>query len=168
MEGPIWLFFAGMGVLGAAGVAFSRNVLHSAFGLLFALFSVCAMYAMLGADYLAATQVIVYVGGILVLVVFGVMMTHRIEAEHLREEIVQPVAAAIAALVVFGLSITVIVNEAWPLLDPLPEVTPTTKEVGRGFLTDFLYPFEFASVLLLMAMIGAAMITRERRSEEDE
>jgi len=62
----------------------------------------------------------------------------------------------------------VVVTEAWPLLEPLPEITPTTKEIGRGFLTEFLYPFEFASVLLLMAMIGAAMITRERRSEEDE
>ena len=168
MEFPIWLFFAGIGVLGAGAVAFARNVVHCAFGLLFALFSVAAMYAMMGADYLAVTQVIVYVGGILVLVVFGVMMTHRIEAASLREEIVQPVAAGLAALVVFGLAITTVVNEAWPLLDPVPEAEGTTREIGRQFLTDYLYPFEFASVLLLLAMIGAAMLTRERRTDDSE
>lgn len=168
MEFPIWLFFAGIGVLGAGAVAFARNVVHCAFGLLFSLFAVAAMYAMLGADYLAFTQVIVYVGGILVLVVFGVMMTHRIEAASLRDEIVQPVAAGFAALVVFGLSIATIVNEAWPLLDPVPAAEPTTREIGRSFLTDFLYPFEFASVLLLVAMIGAAMLTRERRTDDSE
>ena len=167
MEGPIWLFFAGMGAIGAAAVAFSRNVLHCAYGLLFALLSVCAMYAMLGADFLAATQVIVYVGGILVLVVFGVMMTHRVETASLREEVVQPVAAGIAALVVFALSVTVVVNEAWPVLADIRAVEPTTKDIGKSFLTDFLYPFEFASVLLLMAMIGAAMLTRERRGEDE-
>ena len=166
MELPIWMLLAGIGVAGAAGVAFARNVVHCAFGLLFALISVSALYAMLGADFLAVTQVIVYVGGILVLVVFGVMMTHQIEAASLREEIVQPVAAAAAALLVFALSIVTIVNEAWPLLDPVPEAEPTTRLVGKAFLTDFLYPFEFASVLLLVAMIGAAMITRERREDD--
>lgn len=166
MEFPIWMFFAGMGALGAGAVAFARNVVHCAFGLLFALLSVCAMYAMLGADFLAVTQVVVYVGGILVLVVFGVMMTHRIEASSLRTELVQPLAASIAAILVFGLSIVTIVNEAWPLLTQPNPAEPTTAPIGRAFLTDFLYPFEFASVLLLMAMLGAAMLTREKPSDD--
>lgn len=165
MEFPIWMFFAGMGALGAGAVAFARNVVHCAFGLLFALLGVCAMYAMLGADFLAVTQVIVYVGGILVLVVFGVMMTHRIEAESLRTELVQPLAAALAALMVFGLAVATIVTEAWPLLTEPNAAEPTTREIGRSFLTDFLYPFEFASVLLLVAMLGAAMLTREKADD---
>jgi len=162
MEFPIWMALAGMGVLGAGAVAFARNVVHCAFGLLFALISVSAMYAMLGADFLAVTQVIVYVGGILVLVVFGVMMTHKVEASSLRTELVQPFAATLAALMVFGLSILTVVNEAWPLLAEPNPAEPTTEAIGRSFLTDFLYPFEFASVLLLIAMIGAAMLTREK------
>ena len=86
----IWYLFAAMTAAGAMAVAFSKNVVHCGYALLFALLGVCAMYACLGADFLAATQVIVYVGGILVLVLFGVMMTHRIQASDLREEIIQP------------------------------------------------------------------------------
>ena len=164
MEAVIWLLLAGMGVVGAGTVALSRNIVHCAYGLLFALLSVSAMYAMLGADFLPITQVIVYVGGILVLVVFGVMMTHRIEATHLRQEIVQPVAALVAALFVFGLSFSMVVNEAWPLLEQVSDPEPSIRLLGRAFLTDYLFPFEFASVLLLLAMMGAAMLTRERRS----
>lgn len=168
MDGWIWMLFAAMGVGGAASVMFSKNVVHCGFGLLFALLSVCAMYAFLGADFLAATQVIVYVGGILVLVIFGVMMTHRIQASDLREEIVQPVAAGLAALLVLGLAALTVVDHAWPLLADPGEPLPTTARFGRAFLTDFLFPFEFASVLLLVAMMGAAMLTRERRDGEDE
>ncbi len=162
MEAVIWLLLAGMGVVGAGTVALSRNVVHCAYGLLFALLSVCTMYAMLGADFLAITQVIVYVGGILVLVVFGVMMTHRIEAKNLRQEIVQPLGALVAALFVFGLSMSMVLNEAWPLLENVADPEPSIRLLGRAFLTDYLFPFEFASVLLLLAMIGAAMLTRER------
>lgn len=165
MEGWIWLLFAAMGVGGALSVMFSRNIVHCGYGLLFALLSVSAMYVFLGADFLAATQVIVYVGGILVLVVFAVMMTHRIQAEDLHEEVIQPVAAGLAALFVLALSGTVIVDHAWPVLKHLGEPLPSTRPIGRGFLTRFLMPFEFASVLLLVAMIGAAMFSRERRDD---
>lgn len=168
MEAVIWLLLAGLGVVGAGTVALSRNVVHCAYGLLFALLSVCAMYAMLGADFLAITQVIVYVGGILVLVVFGVMMTHRIEASSLRQEIVQPVAALVAALFVFGLAMSMVVNEAWPLLQQVSDPEPSVRILGRAFLTDYLFPFEFASVLLLLAMMGAAMLTRERHASSDD
>jgi NADH-quinone oxidoreductase subunit J len=157
-----------MTAAGALAVAFSKNVVHCGFALLFALLGVCAMYAFLGADFLAATQVIVYVGGILVLVLFGVMMTHRIQAVDLREEIIQPVAALGVALLVLILSGVMIKETAWPLLVEVPEPEPSTRVFGRSFLTTFLFPFEFASVLLLVAMMGAAMLTRERREEDDE
>lgn len=168
MDAVIWLALAGMGVVGAGTVALSRNIVHCAYGLLFALLSVCAMYAMLGADFLAITQVIVYVGGILVLVVFGVMMTHRIEATSLRQEIVQPFAALVAAVVVFVLAMSMVMNEAWPLLQEVGDPEPTVRALGRAFLTDYLFPFEFASVLLLLAMMGAAMLTRERRKADSD
>ncbi len=167
ISGLIWFLFAGVSVGSAVVVATSKNVVHCGFGLLFTLLGVCAMYAFLGADFLMATQVIVYVGGILVLVLFAVMMTHRIESNRLRDELVQPVAALGAAALVFGLSMLMITRTAWDEKVP-GEALPTTSSFGRAFLTDYLFPFEFASVLLLVAMMGAALITREKKEEEDQ
>lgn len=165
--GIIWFLFAAIAVGSAVVVATSKSVVHSAFGLLFSLLSVAAMYAFLGADFLVATQIIVYVGGILVLVLFGVMMTHRIVAQRLREELVQPWAALFAAALVLALAVIVITRQLWEIVDD-PPMIPTTAGLGRAFLTDFLFPFEFASVLLLVAMMGAALITRERKKGEDD
>lgn len=163
--GLLWMFFAAMAVVGAGIVAFSKNILHCAFALLGTLVAVCAMYIFLGADFLAMTQVVVYVGGILVLILFGVMMTHQIHARSLRDEIVQPVAAGAAAIVVFGLSFLVIRSQVWPTVE-LQEAVPTTRDIGRAFLTSHLFPFEFASILLLVAMMGAALLSREKKEEE--
>jgi NADH-quinone oxidoreductase subunit J len=168
MGGWIWVLLAALGVFGAGAVAFAKNVVHCGFGLLAALVSVAAMYAFLGADFLVATQVIVYVGGILVLVLFGVMMTHRISPKSLREEVIQPMAAGITGLVVFALSMLMILTTDWNALADPGVAEPTTKDLGRMFLTDWLFPFEFASVLLLVAMFGAAMLTREPKRDQAE
>jgi len=165
--GFIWFLFAAMTLGGGALVATSKNILHCAFGLLAALLGVCVMYAFLGADFLAIAQVVVYVGGILVLVLFGVMMTHRLQARSLREEIVQPLAAFGAAVLVFALSVIVITRQVWPVQE-IADPEPTTRAIGRAFLTTHLFPFEFASILLLVAMMGAAMITRERKVDDAE
>lgn len=166
--GWIWVLFAALGVFGAGVVALAKNVVHCGFGLLAALASVAAMYAFLGADFLVATQVIVYVGGILVLVLFGVMMTHRITPQSLGEDLIQPMAAGLVALLMFGLSMFMIFGTNWNALGDPGEMVPTTARLGRAFLTDWLFPFEFASVLLLVAMIGAAMLTREPRDDADQ
>lgn len=165
--GLIWMLFAVLSIGAAATVAFSKNILHCAFGLLGALVGVCAFYVFLGADFLAMTQVVVYVGGILVLILFGVMMTHRLHARHLRDELVQPVAAGLTAIIVFGLAYLTITSQVWPAKVPA-EATPTTAEIGKAFLTSHLFPFEFASILLLVAMMGAALLSRERKDEEGE
>lgn len=166
--GWIWVLFAALGVFGAGVVALAKNVVHCGFGLLAALASVAAMYAFLGADFLVATQVIVYVGGILVLVLFGVMMTHRIAPKSLGEDLIQPMAAGLVALLMFGLSMFMIFGTNWDALGDPGEMVPTTARLGRAFLTDWLFPFEFASVLLLVAMVGAAMLTREPRDDADQ
>lgn len=163
----LWFVFAAFTVFGSLLVATSKNILHCAFGLLAALLGVTAMYAFLGADFLAMAQVVVYVGGILVLVLFGVMMTHRLQARSLRDELVQPVAAFGAAALVFALSVIVITRQVWPVQE-IGDPEPTTRAIGRAFLTSHLFPFEFASILLLVAMIGAAMITRTSQDDDEE
>jgi len=85
----IFYFFAAMTIASAAVVVFARSLIRSAFALLFTFFGVAALYACLGADFLAATQLVIYVGGILVLLLFGVMLTHKLYDLHLSSETFQ-------------------------------------------------------------------------------
>lgn len=155
-----WLF-AVVTVGSAAVVVLSRTLIYSAFALLFTFFGVAGLYVLLGADFLAATQLLIYVGGILVLLLFGVMLTHKIYDLDLRTETTQLAAGAIVAgglLVILGATA---VRSEWAATARPP--APTTSDIGRLFMGTYLLPFEAASVLLLVALIGAAMIVRRRR-----
>lgn len=138
-----------------------KNLVHSAFALLATFFGVAVFYLMLGADFLAGAQVLIYVGGILVLLLFGVMLTHRIYDMNLKTETFQVVPGAIVAALVFVSLVTIIYRTPWRKMGMVME-GPTTEHIGRLFLTDYILPFEAASVLLLVALIGAAMIVRRR------
>jgi len=119
------------------------------------------LYALLGADFLAATQVLIYIGGILVLLLFGVMLTHRLYNLSLKTEVVQFIPGLLLAVVTFLLLGWVVISTPWPVA-AAREVAPTTAMIGTGFLTQYLLPFEVASVLLLIALIGSAMLVRRR------
>src|SRR5919197_4844541 len=97
----IFYFFAVLTVASAAIVVFSRSLIYSAFALLFTFFGVAALYVFLGADFLAATQVVIYVGGILILLLFGVMLTHKLYDLNLRTETFQFIPGVLIALAVF-------------------------------------------------------------------
>ena len=160
-EAMVFWVLAALTVGSAAVVVLSRTLIYSAFALLVTFFGVAGLYVLLGADFLAATQLLVYVGGILVLLLFGVMLTHRIYDLDLRSETTQLVPGAIVAAGLFVALATLAVRTAWPGAARVP--APTTAPIGRLFLGEFLLPFEAASVLLLVALMGAAMIVRRRR-----
>jgi len=155
--------FALITVASACLVVFARSLIYSAFGLLFAFFGVAALYVLLGADFLAATQMIIYVGGILVLLLFGVMLTHKLYDLNLKAETYQFFPALAVALGVFVLLATVLLRARWHA-GAQDAAAPTTAAIGGLLMNDYILPFEVASILLLMALIGAAMIVR-RRSE---
>ena len=138
-----------------------KNLVHSAFALLATFFGVAVFYLMLGADFLAGAQVLIYVGGILILLLFGVMLTHRIYDMNLKTETFQVVPGAIVAALVFVSLVALIYRTPWRKMNMVME-GPTSEHIGRLFLTDYILPFEAASVLLLVALIGAAMIVRRR------
>jgi NADH-quinone oxidoreductase subunit J len=159
----VFYFFAALTVSSAAVVVFARNLIRSAFALLFTFFGVAALYAYIGADFLAATQMVIYVGGILVLLLFGVMLTHKLYDLNLKSETYQFWPALVIVLAVFvGLS-TFMLRAKWHGGTPSP-IVPTTDSLGELLMKDYVLPFEVASILLLIALIGAAMIVR-RRSE---
>jgi NADH-quinone oxidoreductase subunit J len=155
--------FAVLTVGSAAKVVFSKSLIQSAFALLFTFFGVAALYAFLGADFLAATQMVIYVGGILVLLLFGVMLTHKLYDPTLKAETFQFVPALLAVIAVFALLTTFMLRAHWRGNGEQLSL-PTTASIGVLFMKEYILPFEVASILLLLALIGAAMIVR-RRSE---
>ena len=160
----IFYGFALMTVGSALLVVTVRNIVHAAFSLMVTLFGVAGLYVFLQADFLAATQVIVYVGGILVLILFGVMMTSGRLEMRIHIERGQLLLGGVVALALLMLLLTVIANTpVWKnLTDDGTALPPTTERIGELILNGpFLLPFEVVSVLLLVALIGAALISRK-------
>ncbi len=160
-EAFVFWAFAILTVGSAAVVVLSRTLIYSAFALLFTFFGVAGLYVLLGADFLAATQLLVYVGGILVLLLFGVMLTHKIYDLDFRSGTRQFAPGLIVAVALFVVLSVAALGTEWART-PLPPA-PTTGAIGKLFMGEFLLPFEAASILLLVALVGAAMIVRRRK-----
>lgn len=151
-------------VVSAGMVAFSRNIIYSAFSLLGTFMGVAGLYVFLGADFVAAAQVLIYVGGILVLILFAVMLTHRITDVAITNR----AAGRIPALIVVGVLgyflIQAIHETAWVKAKEIVHA-PTSARIGESFLEQYLLPFELASLILLAAMIGAVALSRKEIKE---
>lgn len=147
----------------AAVVVFHSRIIYSAFALLFTFFGVGILYLYLGAEFLAASQVLVYVGGILTLIIFGVFLTARITSLAIKQQTHQRFIALVP-LTFLGLALAkVLWGTAWYIKKEHYHIV--VKDLGRSILTDYLIPFELASVLLLAALIGAMRLARYYRRE---
>lgn len=159
---------AALAVCSAGVVAFAKNVIHSALALLGTFLGVAGLYILLSADFLAATQILVYVGGTLTLILFAVMLTARIEEmKQSNPSTGMVIGMGLVALVLLVLG-SVANNTEWALTDTANN--PSTAKLGHAFLSDYLLPFEIASVVLLAAMIGSVVLARRaiRRATEEE
>src|SRR5690349_19642991 len=151
-------------VISAGMVAFSRNIIYSAFSLLGTFMGVAGLYVFLGADFVAAVQLLIYVGGILVLILFAVMLTHRITDV----QVTNRAAGRIPALIIIGALIYLLIEtiKVTPWVKAKEVVyAPTTATIGDLFLSAYLLPFELASLVLLGAMIGAVVLSRKEIRE---
>ena len=162
-EAVIFYVFAVLAVGSAAVVVLARSLIYSAFALLFTFFSVAGLYVLLGADFLAATQLLIYVGGILVLLLFGVMLTHKLYDLDLRSEVTQFLPGIIVAGGLFAILTFTVLRTQW-VTGPGRPPSVTTADIGRLFMSQYLLPFEAASILLLVALMGAAMIVRRSKA----
>ena len=140
-------------------VVLSQQLLYSAIALLFTLFGIAGLYIFMWADFMAGVQIIVYIGGILVLLIFGIMLTNKISSVNISHTSLQKSVGAVIALGVLGLLIPMILNTSWYQLSS-KEPSQTADSIGRLFMMEYLLPFEVASLLLLGALIGAAMLSR--------
>lgn len=162
----IFWFLVVLTVGSAIVVVFNKKILYSAFALLFTFIGVAGLYVFLAADFLAASQMLIYVGGILTLIIFGVFLTARIYSMSIPEQTHQRYIALLPVGVFAAILIFVLFSADWSILSPAAE--PTTKNLGKLLLTTYLVPFEVASVLLLAALIGAMRISRPREEDEHE
>jgi NADH-quinone oxidoreductase subunit J len=164
----IFYFFAFITVVSAAIVAFSRNIVHSAFSLMFTFFGVAGLYVMLNADFIAVTQVLVYVGGILVLILFGVMLTTKVIGVEMKTGTLRVLPASILVAILAGTLGGIFWITDWQVQPGVNIETHATTAagIGRALMTSYLLPFEVASVVLLVAMLGAAMIARRERKRQ--
>ena len=166
----IFYFFAAILVFAALRVITSRNPVHAALNLVLAFFTAAGLWMMLEAEFLAITLVLVYVGAVMVLFLFVVMMLD-ISLDKLREGFWDylPMAAVVAVLLViemamilgarhFGLS---------TIANPAPRAVDysNTKEIGRLLYTEYVYAFELAAVILLVAIVAAIALTLRRRKD---
>ena len=140
-------------------VVLSQQLLYSAIALLFTLFGIAGLYIFMWADFMAGVQIIVYIGGILVLLIFGIMLTNKISSVNISHTSLQKSVGAVIALGVLGLLIPMILNTSWYQLSS-KETSQTADSIGRLLMMEYLLPFEVASLLLLGALIGAAMLSR--------
>ncbi|TCD47293.1 NADH-quinone oxidoreductase subunit J [Chlorobium sp. N1] len=156
----IFYLFAAITVISAAFVVFSRNIIYSAFSLLFTFFGAAALYVFLSADFIAVTQVVVYVGGILVLLLFGVMFTHRVMDTGLRADVLNLVPGLLLFVgILGGLLYTFYTTNGWMPSETMLEGS-VVERIGFETMSRYVLPFEMASILLLAALIGAAFLAR--------
>jgi NAD(P)H-quinone oxidoreductase subunit 6 len=158
----VFYALAALVLLSAAGVAFSSNILHSALLLLGTLGGTAGLYLFLGADFLGVAQLLIYVGGVLVLLLFAVLLTSRVGDVRLSNaSIARRVAIPVTLVIALGLG-------AFLAATPFPETeavaAPTTARIGDAFLREDLLPFELASIVLLAALVGAMVLARRGSS----
>lgn len=149
----------GSGILAAT----HRSIVSAAFLLMATFFGVAGIYAVLGSDFLAITQAIVYIGGILILLVFGVLLTDRVPDEYRVQKKPPVFTASLAAAAVFLALAWASAGTEWPGMEGklLSDTKGTTVDaIGFALLGDYLIPFEFASILLLVVLVGSARMAR--------
>ncbi|OKH23651.1 NADH-quinone oxidoreductase subunit J [Chroogloeocystis siderophila] len=145
----------------ALGVVLFSNIVYSAFLLAGVFVSISGMYLLLNADFVATAQVLIYVGAVNVLILFAIMLVNKREDfKPLPNAWVRPVVTAIVSAGLFVLLSTMVLVTPWAYSTEAVSNDTTIVLIGQHFFSDFLLPFELASVLLLMAMVGAIILAR--------
>lgn len=158
------LFYAvsALTLVSSAVVVFSKSIVRAAFSLLFSFLGIGLLYALLSADFLAVIQLMLYVGGILVLILFAIMLTDTGGKGGTDQGEPQPrlPAVLLCGSLFCGLAV-LIVRAPWKEIPGVEAVfAPTSRTIGEALLGAYLLPFEVVSVLLLVGLIGAAMVVR--------
>ena len=169
--------FSALTIGSALVILLTRNLLYAAFCLFLTLLGVAALFVLMGADFVAIAQILIYVGGVLILLIFGIMLTHRgdrapsqqksqVLTKHLNR-----FWGIVVALGIFGILFSVVVSANFQIANQQimqsSESRSTIRRVGINLLTSHVLPFEIAGILLLVALIGAAYIAAEKQESTE-
>ena len=152
---------AALTIISAGFVVLNNQLIYSAVALLFTLFGIAGLYVFLWADFIAGIQILVYVGGILVLIIFGVMLTNNIDDPKLSNQSQNQIVGAIFSFAMLVMLINIVFDTNWNVQELIYRES-TVNEIGVMLLSKYLLPFEIVSILLLAALIGAAMLSRKK------
>jgi NADH:ubiquinone oxidoreductase subunit 6 (subunit J) len=168
----IFYFFAGLTIVSGLFILLTKNVLHAVLSLLAVFIGVSAMYVFAGADFLAVTQLVIYVGGVLILMLFGVMLTNRetgavypvSKNKYFLAGIVSGVLVLIILVFLFIKNETVFLSGSGKTTADTIHTESTVRTIGISIMSEYIVAFEVAGILLLMALIGAAFIAGRKTS----
>ncbi len=158
----IFYIFSLLIVASAGFCVFHPNIFYAALSLFGTFFGVAGIYVLLGADFVAASQVLIYVGGILTLILFAVMLSKNIYGISFKEERQRRIIPTILCVIVLGFLLNLVLTLDFSYTASQDSPLPTTSHLGGLLLTDYLLPFELASILLLAALIGAILLARSK------
>lgn len=174
LDSILFYFFAGVAVLSAALMVTRRNIMHSAVFLVTTLLATAGIFLQLRAEFLFVSQIIVYVGGIMVLFIFVIMLVRLdVALHHVRFRLQKFVASLVALALAFELIVILVLANKLPsnlfLQDGAPanKLPPNSEALAGTLFSSYLLPFEIASVLLLVAMVGAVVMAKSRRKSEE-
>ena len=170
----LFILSASLTIGSAALVAWTKNIMHACVFLLGSLIGVAGLYLSMGADFVATTQVMVYVGGVVILMLFAVMLTGGKDFISKAQAILGLIpsmgnkwtyAIGVISALVFFMTIGKIIVSILKVTKTLPEAAfeSTVERIGLSLITDHVLAFEISSVLLLGAFVGAAIIARPRK-----
>lgn len=151
---------AGFSVFSALGILFAKNVVHAVFMLVLVFLGIAGVFIISNAEFVGVTQIMIYIGGVLILMMFGIMLTHRIDGKRLETQNRRVVAASLIGLGLLGVLLYPL-KDGFPLFDfekGAESGLNVTEQIGVHLMTTELIALEVTAVLLLMALVGAAYI----------
>jgi NADH-quinone oxidoreductase subunit J len=163
MSGVLVIFFllAALAVLGAVSLILQRHPIHSALSLILVMVSLAGLYLLMGAEFIAAVQIIVYGGAVMVLFVFVIMLLNAGEEERTNFSKLATFGGIPLALALGGVIAAAIARSSGHLRPPVASgVMSSTKEISKLLFSEFVYPFELTSFLILVAILGAIVLAQ--------
>lgn len=157
MTETLFYGFAFIAIISAFFILFTNNVLHAALALIITFLGVTALYVFAHAEFLAVTQIMIYVGGIVVLIIFGVMLTNKAGTSYYKTGSTHRFMGTLVAVGAMSMLIYGILRINFEAIERVT-AGGGIEELGVGLMTGYVLPFELAAVLLLIALIGAAVI----------
>jgi NADH:ubiquinone oxidoreductase subunit 6 (subunit J) len=159
----IFLFLAAGAAL---GILLSKNVMKAALLLLLCLLGIAGLYVFAFAEFVAITQILIYAGGVLVVIVFGIMLTSRISEKHLQVDHTNIFSGVLVSLLMFGFLCTSIWSEEWTSSPSSSPVKSSMQIIGIQLITRFALPFEVSGILLLITLLGAGVMASFTKSKK--